>query len=63
MLDLIIKNGSCYIDEDLQKQDIGIKNNKIVEIGSINTEKSKEVINAETLTVWPGCIDTQTHFI
>ena len=33
MLDLIIKNGSCYIDGKLEKQDIGIKNSKISEIG------------------------------
>ena len=31
MLDLIIKNGSCYIDGSLIKnQDIAIKNNKII---------------------------------
>ena len=44
MLDLIIKNGSCYIDGKLEKQDIGIKNNKIIEIGTINIEDSKEDI-------------------
>ena len=32
MLDLIIKNGLCYIDSNLKKQDIGIKNNKITKI-------------------------------
>ena len=62
MLDLIIKNGSCYIDGKLQKQDIGIKNNKISEIGSLSSKNSKETIDAENLTVLPGCIDTQTHF-
>ena len=62
MLDLIIKNGSCYIDEDLQKQDIGIKNNKITEIGTINSNNSKETFDASNLTVLPGCIDTQVHF-
>ena len=41
MLDLIIKNGSCYIDGNLKKQDIGIKNNKITEIGIINSDNSK----------------------
>ena len=62
MLDLIIKNGSCYIDGSLKKQDIGIKNNKIAKIGIINTEKSQEVFDANNLTVLPGCIDTQVHF-
>ena len=35
MLDLIIKNGFCYIDNDLKDKDIGIKDGKIVEIGKI----------------------------
>jgi dihydroorotase len=62
MLDLIIKNGLCYIDGYLKRQDIGIKNNKITEIGTINSESSKDVFDASTLTVLPGCIDTQVHF-
>ena len=62
MLDLIIKNGLCYIDGKLQKQDIGINNNKISKIGSLDRENSKEVVDAVNLTVLPGCIDTQTHF-
>jgi len=61
MLDLIIKNGSCYIDKDLKNQDIGIKDNKIVEIGKISN-KASEVVDAAGLTVLPGCIDTQVHF-
>jgi len=61
MLDLIIKNGSCYIDNDLKDQDIAIKNNKIVEIGKINSDANK-IIDATGLTVLPGCIDTQVHF-
>jgi dihydroorotase len=61
MLDLIIKNGSCYIDKDLKNQDIGIKDNKIVEIGKISNKTSK-VVDAAGLTVLPGCIDTQVHF-
>ena len=31
MLDLIIKNGSCYIDKELKDQDIAIKDGKIIE--------------------------------
>ncbi len=61
MLDLIIKNGSCYIDKDLKSSDIAIKNGKIIEIGKINNE-AKEIYDAKGLTVLPGCIDTQTHF-
>ena len=61
MLDLIIKNGSCYIDKDLKKQDIAIKDNKIIQIGKITSE-SKDEVDANGLLVLPGCIDTQVHF-
>mgnify|MGYP000347560261 CR=1 FL=1 len=61
MLDLIIKNGSCYIDKDLKDQDIAIKDGKIIKIGKIDNQ-AKEVFDAKGLTVLPGCIDTQTHF-
>ena len=61
MLDLIIKNGSCYIDHDLKDQDIAIKDGKILEIGKI-LQEAKEIIDAKGLIVLPGCIDTQVHF-
>ena len=61
MLDLIIKNGSCYIDKDLKNHDIAIKDGKIIEIGKIDSE-AKEIFDAKGLVVLPGCIDTQTHF-
>jgi len=61
MLDLIIKNGQCYIDGELKNVDVAIKDGKIHKIGEIS-EEAKEVINAEGQTVLPGCIDTQTHF-
>ena len=32
MLDLIIKNGTCFIDGKLQKKDIGVKDGKIIQI-------------------------------
>ena len=61
MLDLIIKNGSCFIDDNLKQQDIGIENSKIVKIGKLK-EDARETYDAEGLLVLPGCIDTQTHF-
>ena len=62
MLDLIIKNGTCYIDGNLTKTDIGITNNKISLIGNLQSEKSKDFYDAENLIVLPGCLDTQVHF-
>ena len=62
MLDLIIKNGTCYIDGNLTKTDIGITNNKISHIGNLQSEKGKDFYDAENLIVLPGCLDTQVHF-
>ena len=42
MLDLIIKNGACYIDKDLKDQDIAVKEGKIIKIGKIE-EETKEI--------------------
>ena len=62
MLDLIIKNGSCYIDGNLTKTDIGVSKSKISHIGNLEHEKSKDIYDANNLTVLPGCLDTQVHF-
>jgi len=61
MLDLIIKNGKCYIDGDLKEVSVGVKGGKINQIGEISSD-AKETIDAKDLLVLPGCIDTQTHF-
>ena len=58
---LIIKNGSCYIDGKLTKTDIGIFENKIKKIGKIELNSSK-VYDANGKIVLPGIIDTQVHF-
>jgi len=61
MLDLIIKNGKCYIDGELKGVDVSVKDGKIQDIGQI-TKEAKDTIDAKGLIVLPGCIDTQTHF-
>ena len=61
MLDLIIKNGKCYIDGQLKDENISVKDGKIQKIGQI-TEDAKETMDATGLIVLPGCMDTQTHF-
>ena len=61
MLDLIIKNGKCYIDGQLKDVNINVKDGKIQKIGQI-TEDAKDTIDATGLIVLPGCMDTQTHF-
>ena len=61
MLDLLIKNGQCYIAGELKNVDVSIKDGKIQDIGQIS-EKANDIFDANGLTVLPGCIDTQTHF-
>ena len=61
MLDLIIKNGQCYIEGELKDVDVSVKNGKIQNIGKISGE-AKNILDAKGLFVLPGCIDTQTHF-
>ncbi len=61
MLDLIIKNGQCYINGKLEDKDIAVKDGMISKIGKVS-EETKEVYDAKSQIVLPGCIDTQTHF-
>ena len=44
MLDLIIKNGQCYINGKLENKDIAVKDGKILKIGEI-LEEAKEVFD------------------
>ena len=58
---LIIKNGFCYINGKLEKNDIALSGNKIKKIGKIELNSSK-VFDATDKLVLPGIIDTQVHF-
>ena len=62
MLDLIIKNGKCFINKSLIKTDIGVLKGKISEIGNLKTENTKKIVDANNLIVLPGLMDTQVHF-
>jgi dihydroorotase len=58
---LIIKNGSCYIDGKLVKTDLALLGNKIKKIGKVELNSSN-VIDAKDKVILPGIIDTQVHF-
>ena len=58
---LIIKNGSCYIENKLENVDLCLSGNKIKKIGKINLNNAK-VFDASGKIVLPGVIDTQVHF-
>ena len=52
MLDLIIKNGFCYIDNDLKDKDIGIKDGKIEEIGKIENKLKESGLTLIPLSLY-----------
>ena len=61
--DLIIKNGNIVLDnEKIEKNDIGIRDSKIISIDDLSSANSLESIDASNLHILPGCIDTQVHF-
>ena len=43
MLDLIIKNGQCYIDGELKDVDVAVKDGKIHKIGEISEEAKEQL--------------------
>ena len=60
--DLILKNGKVVLPEGTAEANIGIKNEKIQEIGSLANSSAEEIIDCKDLHVLPGVIDTQVHF-
>jgi N-acyl-D-aspartate/D-glutamate deacylase len=61
--DIIIAGGTIYdgYNEFPYKADLGIKNGRIVKMGSIEGKNCNEFIKAEGLIVSPGFIDIHTH--
>lgn len=62
MLDLLIKNANVVTSTSIEKENIGIKDGKIVSLTDVNEEVSaKEVIDVDGKYVFPGFIDTHAH--
>ena len=60
--DLILKNGKCFIGEQLKTIDIGIFDGIIKSIGKIQPSSDQKILDASNFIVLPGVIDTQVHF-
>lgn len=63
MYDVIIKNGTIIDGSGapMYRADIGIKDDKISEIGNLQNEKSVTEINAANHLVCPGFVDVNNH--
>jgi dihydropyrimidinase len=60
-MDLIIKNGTIVTPSESYVADIGVKNGKIVAIGTGFSEEGAQVVDACGKLVLPGAIDAHTH--
>lgn len=60
--DLLIRGGTCVTPAGVGAADIGVRNGRIVEMGSLSSAAAGEVLDASGLTILPGVIDSQVHF-
>jgi dihydroorotase len=60
--DLVIKSGTVVNHDGRGVRDIGVRNGRIVALGSLSAHSAGEVIDAAGLHLLPGVIDTQVHF-
>jgi dihydropyrimidinase len=61
-MDLLIKGGTVVTAEKSSKLDIRIKGESIVELGENLSSLGEKVIDAAGKLIFPGFIDTHTHF-
>ncbi len=59
--DLILKNGTAVTIAGLINTDIGIKNQKIVSLGTLSSQSAEQIIDCTDKHILPGVIDTQVH--
>jgi dihydroorotase len=59
--DLILRGGTCVLPGLTGLADIGIRDGRIVEIGTLNAT-ALQIFEAKGLHVLPGVIDTHVHF-
>lgn len=60
--DLVFKGGTVVNQAGEGRTDIGVRDGRIAEIGSIGEGMAGETIDASGLHILPGVIDTQVHF-
>lgn len=60
--DLLFKGGTVVNHDGAHRADVGVRDGKIADIGSIPSERAGEVVDVTGLHVLPGVIDSQVHF-
>lgn len=60
--DLLVKGGTVVNQDGVGPADIGVRDGRIAEIGTIAGAQARETVDARGLHVLPGVIDSQVHF-
>jgi len=60
--DLVVKGGTVVNQAGEGLADLGVRDGRIAEIGSIGAGAAGEIVDASGLHILPGVIDTQVHF-
>ena len=60
--DLILRGGTVVTPGGEARVDIGVKGERIVEIGDLSAASADEIYDAGGLHILPGVIDSQVHF-
>jgi dihydroorotase len=60
--DLVFKGGTVVNQDGEGEADLGVKDGRIAEIGSIGASAAARTIDATGLHILPGVIDSQVHF-
>ena len=60
--DLILRGGTVVTPGGEARVDIGVKGERIVEIGDLTAASAHEIYDAGGLHILPGVIDSQVHF-
>ena len=60
--DVVFRGGTVVNQDGIAERDVGVKEGRIAEIGSIDPSRAGEVVDCKGLHVLPGVIDSQVHF-
>lgn len=60
--DLLVRGGTCVVDGEAVRADVGVAEGCIAAIGDLGQASAGQTIDAHGLHVLPGVIDTQVHF-
>jgi dihydroorotase len=60
--DLLLRGGTCMTPSGRIQADVGVRDGRIVAIGSLSAASAATTFDAAGLHVLPGVIDTQVHF-